>query len=62
VGQPEDVQEEIIDINTDARPRALQAALLIPLLATLLGLLQALRMRRLTDLAPASDVEGIIGG
>jgi hypothetical protein len=28
--EPEDVQQEILDINTDARPIALQVALLIP--------------------------------
>jgi hypothetical protein len=32
------VKAEIIHINTKARPRALQIALLIPLLAALLGL------------------------
>ena len=34
-GQPADVQDEIIRINTDARPLALQVALLIPILAAL---------------------------
>ena len=38
VGQPQEVQDEIIRINTDARPIALQVALLIPLLAGLIGL------------------------
>ena len=33
VGQPDDIADEIIRINTDARPRALQFALLVPLLA-----------------------------
>ena len=33
VGQPQDVQDEIIRINTEARPFALQVALLVPLLA-----------------------------
>jgi hypothetical protein len=37
VGQPEDVQAEIIRINTDARPLALQVALIVPLLAGLIG-------------------------
>ena len=48
-GQPADVQAEIIRINTDARPVALQVALLIPLLAGLLGLLNSFRMMRLPD-------------
>ena len=34
--QPDDVSAEIIRINTDARPRALQIALAIPILAGLL--------------------------
>ena len=37
VGQPPDVQAEIIRINTEARPLALQVALLVPILAGLLG-------------------------
>ncbi len=44
--EPRDVQDEIISINTDARHRALQIALLVPLLAGLLGLGNSLRMRR----------------
>jgi MFS family permease len=30
-GQPQDIQDEILDINTDARPKALQVALLVPI-------------------------------
>ena len=37
-GNPTEIQDEIIRINTDARPLALQVALLIPILAGLLGL------------------------
>ena len=33
VGQPPDVQAEIIRINTEARPLALQVALLVPIIA-----------------------------
>lgn len=54
--QPPDVQDEIIRINTDARPLALQVALLIPLLAGLLGLFNSFRMNRLTGTpSTASD-------
>ena len=53
-GQPEDVQDEIIRINTDARPIALQVALAIPILAALVGLLNSFRMMRLPDPAPSS--------
>ena len=48
-GQPKAVQAEIIRINTDARPRALQVALLIPILAGLIGLFNSFRMMRLPD-------------
>ena len=47
-GEPPDVQDEIIQINTDARHRALQVALLIPLLAGLGGLVNGFRMVRLS--------------
>ena len=39
--QPPEIQDEIIRINTDVRPLALQVALLVPILAGLLGLLPA---------------------
>ena len=57
-GQPPDVQDEIIRINTDARPLALQVALLVPILAGLLGLLNGFRMMRRPDPAP-SDAAGV---
>jgi MFS family permease len=60
-GQPADVQEEILDINTDARPIALQIALLIPLGAALLGLLTAFRMTRLPDPKPSAAAESVLG-
>ena len=62
VGQPADVKAEILRINTDARPRALQIALLIPLLAALLGLLNGFRMTRLPDLEPSAAAESVLGG
>jgi hypothetical protein len=62
VGQPPDVQAEIIRINTDARPLALQVALLIPLLAGLLGLVNAFRMLKLLDPAPSGSAEGMVLG
>ena len=61
-GQPEATQNEIIRINTDARPLALQVALLIPLLASLLGLMTSFRMMRLPDPTPSSSVEGVAFG
>ena len=62
VGQPTDVQAEIIRINTDARHRALQVALLVPLLAGVIGTLNALRMRRLPDPKPSEAAEGMVFG
>ncbi len=49
--EPPAVQAEIVDINTDTRPLALQIALLVPLIAGLLGLANSFRMARLTDTA-----------
>jgi EmrB/QacA subfamily drug resistance transporter len=60
--EPPAVQAEIIRINTDARPRALQVALLIPLLAGLLGLATAFRMLRLPDPVRTASVEGVALG
>jgi EmrB/QacA subfamily drug resistance transporter len=60
--QPQAVQDEIISINTDARPRALQVALLVPLLAALLGLLNSFRMLRLPDPVPLTDPEAAAFG
>ena len=62
VGQPADVQEEILRINTEARPIALQIALLIPLVAALLGLVNGFRMTRLPDPEPSSAAEGLLAG
>ena len=56
------VQNEIISINTKARHRALQVALLIPLLAGLIGLFNSFRMMRLPDPRPASHTEGLALG
>src|SRR5215213_4011609 len=61
-GQPEPVQDEIIRINTDARPLALQVALLVPILASLVGLFNSFRMMRLPDLKPSGSVEGMALG
>ncbi len=58
-GQPAAVQDEIIRINTDARPLALQVGLLVPVLAGLLGLLNSFRMMRLPDPAPSGSAEGM---
>ena len=61
-GQPADVQAEIIRINTDARPFALQVALLVPLIAALLGLATSFRMMRLPDPKQSGAAEGMALG
>jgi len=61
-GQPQATQDEIIRINTDARHVALQVALVIPLLAALIGLFNSFRMMRLPDPRPSSAVEGMALG
>jgi EmrB/QacA subfamily drug resistance transporter len=61
-GQPEATKDEITRINTDARHRALQAALLIPVLAGLIGLVNSFRMMRLPDPEPSAAVEGLALG
>ena len=62
VGQPPATQAEIIRINTDARPLALQIALLIPILAGLIGLFNSFRMMRLPDPKPSGSAEGMVLG
>ena len=47
-----EVREEILGINTDATNLALQVALLLPILAGLLGLFNSFRMVRLPDVEP----------
>jgi hypothetical protein len=60
--EPPATQAEIIRINTDARPIALQVALLIPLLAGVIGLTNALRMLRLPDPVASSSADGMVLG
>ena len=59
---PPETEDEIVRINTDARPRALQVALLVPLIAGSVGLLMSFRMMRLPDIKPAASLEGVLGG
>ena len=57
-GEPEDVQAEVLRINKQARDRSLQVALLVPVLASLLGFANGFRMRRLPDPIPSESLEG----
>jgi hypothetical protein len=61
-GQPGQTQDEIISINTEARHRALQVALLIPILAGLAGLFTSFRMMRIPEPEPSAAAEGMALG
>ncbi|MBK9178699.1 MAG: MFS transporter [Acidimicrobiales bacterium] len=60
--EPDAIQEEIIGINSDAGNLSLQVAMLVPVLACLLGLLNSFRMMRLPDFEPSASAEGLLGG
>jgi EmrB/QacA subfamily drug resistance transporter len=57
-GEPQEVREEVLRINSDATNRSLQIALLVPILAGLIGLFNSFRMMRLPDIPPSTPVEG----
>jgi hypothetical protein len=59
--EPEEVRQEVLRINTEARPIALQVALLVPLLAGLGGAANSLRMARLPD-PPSPGAAGVALG
>ena len=60
-GQPKAIQDEIISINTDARPLALQVALSVPILAGLLGLINGFRMMRRPDPVASEGADMALG-
>lgn len=60
VDEPPPVQDAIVDINREARDRALQVALLIPLVAAIVGVFGGFRMARLPDIEPTANVEGVV--
>jgi hypothetical protein len=60
--QPAPIRDEIIRINTETRPLALQVALMIPIVAGLLGLANSFRMSRLPDPTPSGSTEGAVLG
>ena len=49
-------------INTKASPSALQIALLVPLLAALIGVFHGFRMTRRPDPEPSGAAESVLGG
>jgi EmrB/QacA subfamily drug resistance transporter len=60
--EPEDIQDEVVRINTEARPRALQIALAVPILAALIGLANSFRMVRLPEPESTGSAEGMAFG
>ena len=56
--EPEAVREEILRINTHARDVSLQVAMLVSVLASLIGLLNSFRMMRLPEITPTVSAEG----
>jgi MFS family permease len=61
-GQPPKIREEILRINEEARPQALQVALLFTLLASCLGFVFSFRMMQLPDPAPSKATEAAAFG
>jgi MFS family permease len=55
--EPPAVRDAILKINTDSTNLALQVALLIPIIAGLLGFMTSVRMMRLPDIKPSAAVE-----
>ena len=60
--EPEEVADEILQINADARDVSLQIALLVSVLASLAGLINSFRMMRLPDIEPSASAEGMALG
>jgi EmrB/QacA subfamily drug resistance transporter len=56
------VKDEILSINETARDHSLQIALLVPIIASLLGLLNGFRMKRLPDPVPSEAAEELAIG
>jgi EmrB/QacA subfamily drug resistance transporter len=61
VEAPPATEAEIIRINTEARPLALQIALLVPLIAGLIGMALSFRMLRLPDIENAPERSSVLG-
>ena len=58
--EPKATQEEILSINADARHLALQVALLVSLIAGVIGLFNGFRMMRLPDPAPSGAEAAVL--
>jgi MFS family permease len=60
--EPEAVQDEVLSINMDATNRSLQVALLVPIIAGLIGLFNSFRMMRMPDVSSSTPIEGASRG
>lgn len=60
--QPVNIQNEVLKINTEARDRSLQFALLVPTLAAAIGLLNSFRMMKLPEIKPSEGSENTFLG
>ncbi|MFC5136735.1 MFS transporter [Actinomycetospora rhizophila] len=60
--EPAAARDEVVRINTEARPPALQAALLVPLIAGFLGVLLTFGMMRLRDPEQSGASDTVLGG
>jgi EmrB/QacA subfamily drug resistance transporter len=55
--EPAEIQSAVLEINSQARSRSLQIALLVPIVAGIIGIINALRMTKLPDLKPSAMAE-----
>jgi len=60
--QPEAIQAEILKINSEARDRSLQIAMLVPVFAGSIGILNSIKMNKLKDIKPKASIEGAVLG
>jgi EmrB/QacA subfamily drug resistance transporter len=58
-GQPPEIEAAVLEVNDKARNRSLQMALVVPLAAAVLGLLNSFRMVRLPDIKPSAPLDGL---
>lgn len=57
INQPKDVQNEVVKINADARNKSLQIALLVPVIAGVVGIINSFSMIKLPDIKPSALAE-----
>lgn len=58
--QPENVQTEVLNINTQATRRSLQTAMIIPLIASGIGFIISRKMETLPDIKTHSDQNSLV--